>query len=366
MGLLRWLRRAPPPQEEHSRKGRARFQQEPEVFKIQVDNEYGSMSHSVSFSFWSAVKHILILSLLLWWLPTFGQMIAGYVGGRRAGTSWRAVWAAIIPLLVIFAINATVSQGVLTAEVDVFASLPYLIATAISKGLPFTSPYMIFAMDYLTTFVDSMKNSFSMGVNGYLVTVVFAYVGGSMAELMIRQSPGGVGAQAPVGITIAQPIFQRAHLFRDRAEHREFHPAPVVTRKRSRHPVLVASDHGTSHRHIVRRAHPRIWAHPELAPVHHRRRRKPRRYEAVRFESLQRLNAREVERERIERERRPQPRLRPRPEISTVERAQVHEHRPSFREEKARQVERVQHSREAAVQKFVERALRNYPPSGYR
>ena len=31
--------------------------------------------------------YVFILSILLWWLPVFGQMISGYLGGRKAGNS---------------------------------------------------------------------------------------------------------------------------------------------------------------------------------------------------------------------------------------------------------------------------------------
>src|SRR3989337_919678 len=72
----------------------------------QFDPELRSMhrSHAAApaFSFWSAVKYVTLLSILLWWLPTFGQMIAGYVGGRRAGSPWRGVAAALVPVVLIF------------------------------------------------------------------------------------------------------------------------------------------------------------------------------------------------------------------------------------------------------------------------
>src|SRR2546426_8292739 len=53
------------------------------------DPELGHFHHRAPYSMWSAMKYVLALSLLLWWLPTIGQMIAGYIGGRRAGGPWR-------------------------------------------------------------------------------------------------------------------------------------------------------------------------------------------------------------------------------------------------------------------------------------
>ena len=50
----------------------------------------------VPYSFWSAVKYSFILTVLLWWLPVFGQMVAGFVSGRRAGKPWKGVLAALL------------------------------------------------------------------------------------------------------------------------------------------------------------------------------------------------------------------------------------------------------------------------------
>ena len=67
----------------------------------------------VPFSFWSAVKYSFVLTILLWWLPVFGQMVAGFVGGRRAGKPWKGVLAALVPLTVIFVISSLVDSGIL-------------------------------------------------------------------------------------------------------------------------------------------------------------------------------------------------------------------------------------------------------------
>ncbi|MEE8134551.1 MAG: hypothetical protein V3T56_05815 [Gemmatimonadales bacterium] len=45
----------------------------------------------------SAMGWMIGLSAVLFWLPVFGSLIAGYVGGRKAGSWGRAVMAAILP-----------------------------------------------------------------------------------------------------------------------------------------------------------------------------------------------------------------------------------------------------------------------------
>ena len=43
---------------------------------------------------------MIVVSLLLFWLPGFGPLIAGYVGGRMAGNVSAAFSAALLPMVV--------------------------------------------------------------------------------------------------------------------------------------------------------------------------------------------------------------------------------------------------------------------------
>jgi predicted branched-subunit amino acid permease len=49
----------------------------------------------------SAMNWMGGLSLLLFWLPVIGPLIAGLVGGRKAGTVKRAIIAVFLPALLI-------------------------------------------------------------------------------------------------------------------------------------------------------------------------------------------------------------------------------------------------------------------------
>lgn len=42
---------------------------------------------------------MIVISLLLFWLPGFGPLIAGYVGGRMAGDAKSALSAAFLPMI---------------------------------------------------------------------------------------------------------------------------------------------------------------------------------------------------------------------------------------------------------------------------
>ena len=44
---------------------------------------------------------MIVISLLLFWLPGFGPLIAGYVGGRRAGDVGHAFVASLLPMVLV-------------------------------------------------------------------------------------------------------------------------------------------------------------------------------------------------------------------------------------------------------------------------
>ncbi len=44
---------------------------------------------------------MLVLSILLFWLPVLGPLIAGFVGGRKSGSIGNAILAALLPGLLI-------------------------------------------------------------------------------------------------------------------------------------------------------------------------------------------------------------------------------------------------------------------------
>jgi hypothetical protein len=134
------------------------------------------------YGFWSAVQYTFVLSLFLWWMPTFGQMIAGYVGGRRAGGPWKGAIAAFIPVAIFMAVLAMANQGILTEEISYVAGVPSYIASALHANVPVLAPYIEFVTVYVTTFVESLALTLGLGLNGYLVTVIFAYIGGVVSS----------------------------------------------------------------------------------------------------------------------------------------------------------------------------------------
>jgi hypothetical protein len=171
-------------------------------------------SSKVVYSFWSASKYVLVLSLMLWWLPMFGQMIAGYVGGRRAGGPWRGVAASIFPVVALYGVMTGFSSGLLPSHLFGVAIAPAALATVLNTNIPFLSPYLHFSTQYVGAFVGGLAGVSPYGINTYVLTVAFAYVGGVLAEqnrreieynsgstvsntTVLVQDPSAFGQQAP-------------------------------------------------------------------------------------------------------------------------------------------------------------------------
>ncbi len=139
------------------------------------------------YSFVSGVKYILTFSLLLWWLPTLGQMIAGYVGGRKTGGPWKGVAAAVLPVALIFGLTYMYDHGVLTGQIQFVISIPAMVGGSAAAMIPVLSPYIEFAMEYLAAFVATLRITFAAGLNGYFVTIIFAYIGGVVGQQVKRE-----------------------------------------------------------------------------------------------------------------------------------------------------------------------------------
>jgi hypothetical protein len=139
------------------------------------------------YSFWTGTKYILTFSVLLWWLPTLGQMIAGYVGGRKTASPWKGVAAALLPVALIFGISYMYDYGILVNEISYLMAIPSMIAGYVSSGVPILAPYIEFAMEYLGAFVAALKVTFATGLNGYFVTIIFAYIGGIVGQQVKRE-----------------------------------------------------------------------------------------------------------------------------------------------------------------------------------
>lgn len=153
----------------------------------QYDDDLMNHGRNSAFSFWSSAKYILILSLMLWWIPTFGQMIAGYVGGRKAGNHWKAALAAILPVILIWVIALTAEASSTFPQLTNLLALPAMAMYGVGDVIPFFDPSIGFIVSYITAFILALRDTLGMGLNGYMVTIIFAYIGGLMAVQNLRE-----------------------------------------------------------------------------------------------------------------------------------------------------------------------------------
>ena len=150
-------------------------------------------------AFGSGVKYIFILTLMLWWLPVVGQCVAGYIGGRRAGSSYRGFLAAMVPVLTFMFLSLLMNGTPLPNENPV-VSLAGQAGGSVSSALPFLVPYLNFSALYLGDFIGALHQTALLEFTMYTVVIVFAFIGGLMADQAKREFRSLLKAVSPVHV----------------------------------------------------------------------------------------------------------------------------------------------------------------------
>lgn len=163
--------------------------QQPVVYQLpkEQDKKRRQLLGGKPYSIWSASKYILMISLMLYWLPLVGQMIGGFIGGRRAGSPFRAILAALIPVAVLFMISTALQTGIIPIKLQNATVLAYTLIAQGLERLPIASPYLNFATTYVGSFINELKSAASLKLGNYLITIAFAYVGGILSDQSRRE-----------------------------------------------------------------------------------------------------------------------------------------------------------------------------------
>ena len=82
-----------------------------------------------------AMGWMLGLSIALFWIPGIGALIAGFVGGRKAGGLWPAVVAVFLPGVVLMLVTAVV--GALIGWIPIIGQLWAMLAGVGAWALSF-------------------------------------------------------------------------------------------------------------------------------------------------------------------------------------------------------------------------------------
>ena len=374
MGLLRWvlwpLRARDKEEDDRPRSMRAanrkkKSSHHPGVYRIEVDGEAGRFhGDGPPFSFWSSSRIILILSFLLWWIQPAGPMIAGYVGGRRAGSPMKAVIAAFMPVATIFIANAAYAHNFATHQIDFVASLPNVVSDAASSILPFLLPYKEFMIAYMRGFVSALTTTFGMGTNGYLMVIIFSYIGGLIAEQTRREMSFRSGSPSSFGVNLVQPILGARPYVDD--EEQAYEDDEEISRSRRpvrarghAAPIVVASHRRRHHRGPADSFDEYRKVPADFLEGHIGRRARAHREDDEDEESEDDEDGEvEVRTHRGTHRRAEEHHERHSPVHS---RAELEEDRAMEREAPSNRAPRVRsQAEERAIQRFVERALKNY------
>ena len=65
----------------------------------------------------SGTLWMIFISILLFWLPTFGPLIAGIVGGKKSGGVGAGIMAALLPAIIVTILLFTFSTALTTMPV---------------------------------------------------------------------------------------------------------------------------------------------------------------------------------------------------------------------------------------------------------
>ncbi|MFO8109812.1 MAG: hypothetical protein R6U17_04745 [Thermoplasmata archaeon] len=171
---------------------RIKTSEEPEESAVQKLRDIGA----VTFDFWSGVKYILVLSTLLWWLPLFGPMLTGYVGGRRTGGPKKGLLAAVIGLVVIGVVHLAITREMFPSQIQGLFALPATLVAA-AYEVPALASYMPFLEMYWTSFFGAILGGLPYSSNSYIITAIFAYIGGIIAVDKEREVSRALNKKEP-------------------------------------------------------------------------------------------------------------------------------------------------------------------------
>ncbi len=125
-----------------------------------------------------------LLLFIVGWIPTFGQMIAGYVGGRRSGSPYRGFFATSIATVCVLVILTLIAffldsiNGALITDSQVQLD-------RLREQSPILADFAAPAVDYLKAMFGGA--SLSVAYASYAITPVFGVIGGVVSNQMQKE-----------------------------------------------------------------------------------------------------------------------------------------------------------------------------------
>lgn len=157
-----------------------------ENFKIRnLNKEYHKNNRKdiLTYSQPKGIYYSILFSLLLWWIPIAGPAIAGYVGGRKSGSTTKAITSSLIATSIII---------IITFMMAPFTSGPLAgVNSYFGNGVLTLSHSKLFAYSGLLSDMYTgygVYKTFSIILPGSLVILnIFSYTGGFMSTLKTQE-----------------------------------------------------------------------------------------------------------------------------------------------------------------------------------
>ena len=145
-----------------------------------IDGAMGINSNSF-YDCKSGLSISVILALTLSWIPYMGQIVAGYVGGRRSGSILRGLFVGALSCIIVFVVALLLNLGLTKLLFD----SEYL---SFIEALESTVPQLVMAMEQLSSYLSSnfvhitTDLSVSVPAQGYATIIAFSIIGGVFAD----------------------------------------------------------------------------------------------------------------------------------------------------------------------------------------
>ena len=129
------------------------------------------------FSVRSALLITALLTLFLWWLPVLGQMVAGYVGGRKSGSAAKGilVTGSVVGIFVVVAL-------MLSYAGFSFTDAQENITGTMLAGFPALADVVTVISDYAASIFMTFGTIESACAVVAVTTIVFGLIGGILAD----------------------------------------------------------------------------------------------------------------------------------------------------------------------------------------
>lgn len=114
------------------------------------------------------------------WVPMVGQAIAGFVGGRRTGSPYRAIVSSILAVVMAVAVLIAVAVGIETT-CSLLSTTPEKQIADFSATYPVLGQLASGLLDYVYALFGS-NGVLEINAIMYLVTIPFAVLGGVVAD----------------------------------------------------------------------------------------------------------------------------------------------------------------------------------------